>query len=222
MAILRGRNGFRSIKSTVVSIGFLAALAVAGGTPVRILNVEYNNTPVRLVLAALFRSAGINYTVDAGVSGSITVKLSGVPFETALKVVLNANTPPLVAIKDPESGVYYIKVRVNPSEAAGNSAGQSQSGTPPAKLISLDFNSTPIRDALSLLFKAAGLNYAVDAGVSGYATVNLHEVSFETALKAVLKSNGGILAVHDPDTGVYYIKVKGSQTETTGGAARNE
>ncbi|MDR3710022.1 MAG: STN domain-containing protein [Capsulimonadaceae bacterium] len=99
----------------------------------------------------------------------------------------------------------------------GSTPALAQTATLPTKPIDLNLNNAPVKQALNVLFQGAGLNYTMDPSVAGYVTVNLRGVSFETALKAVLKSTyPPLVAVKDPDTGVYYIKVKTADTTTPG------
>jgi hypothetical protein len=58
-----------------------------------------------------------------------------------------------------------------------------------------------------MVFQGAGVNYSVDPAVGGNLTIDLHDVSFEAALKTVLHSvTPSLIAVKDPD-GIYYVKV---------------
>jgi len=63
---------------------------------------------------------------------------------------------------------------------------QPPSGTPK---VTLNLESASIADALKLLFRATGYNYTLDESVvQGYVTVSLKDVSFETALRTVLRA----------------------------------
>src|SRR5256885_9807517 len=52
------------------------------------LNLE--NADLRYALKLLFTSAGVNYTLDQAVQGSVTVALTDVPFRTSLDSVLRS------------------------------------------------------------------------------------------------------------------------------------
>lgn len=80
------------------------ASPAAASQPVT-LNVE--NAPVQTVLKTLF--AGKNYQVARDVQGTVSVNLSGVSFDVALRSVLRAANPPLTF--DIVDGVYQIKVK---------------------------------------------------------------------------------------------------------------
>lgn len=77
--------------------------------------------------------------------------------------------------------------------------------------ITLELKDTPIRSALDSLFMGRGLNYVVDQSVMGnVSSVSLRDVSFEQALKVLLKSVDPPL-VYRKDGDVYLITVKKDQ-----------
>jgi len=138
MTSLSGTNGLRSIKSIAIALALSAAFVVAPASrvyaqsdsmPSKTIDLNLNNAPVRQALNVLFQGAGLNYTMDPGVSGYVNVNLRAVSFETALKAVLKSASPPLVAVKDPDTGVYYIKVKDSGTSGAG---GPGMPGNPSA------------------------------------------------------------------------------------------
>ena len=58
------------------------------------------------------------------------------------------------------------------------------------KLITLSLQDTPVRAAIDMIFREAGLNYAFEGGISGVVNVNLTDVPFDQALQVVLRSAG--------------------------------
>jgi hypothetical protein len=71
--------------------------------------------------------------------------------------------------------------------------------------VTLNLESASIVDALKLLFRATGYNYTLDESVvQGYVTVSLKDVSFETALRTVLRAANPPLT-YRVDGGVYII-----------------
>jgi hypothetical protein len=98
---------------TAVVIAPAKAQAAAGNPdPAKTISITLTDAPVRTALAIVFQGAGLSYTVDPAVNGMINyINLRGVSFETALKAVLRSVTPQLEAVKDPDSGVYYIRVK---------------------------------------------------------------------------------------------------------------
>ncbi|MGI8922661.1 MAG: hypothetical protein ACR2HJ_01245, partial [Fimbriimonadales bacterium] len=74
-------------------------------------SLELQDADVRDALRLLFESVGVtNYTIANDVQGRITVKLTNVPFETALRNVLNQ----VDATWSIEAGIYQIKKREEP------------------------------------------------------------------------------------------------------------
>jgi hypothetical protein len=72
--------------------------------------------------------------------------------------------------------------------------------------ISLNLVNQPIQTALRLLFTSAGLNNSIDAAVQGNVTIDVNDVSFETALNTLLRANTPPLT-YDLQNGVYRITV---------------
>ncbi len=82
--------------------------------------------------------------------------------------------------------------------------------------VTLNLESASIADALKLLFRATGYNYTLDESVvQGYVTVSLKDVTFETALRTVLRAANPPLT-YRVDGGVYIISPKVETYETGG------
>jgi len=80
-----------------------------------------------------------------------------------------------------------------------------ESGSP---RVTLTLESASIADALKLLFRSTGYNYTLDESVvQGYVTVSLKDVTFETALRTILRSANPPLT-YRVDGGVYVISPK--------------
>ena len=81
--------------------------------------------------------------------------------------------------------------------------------------VTLNLESASIADALKLLFRATGYNYTLDESVvQGYVTVSLKDVTFETALRTVLRAANPPLT-YRVDGGVYIISPKVETYDTT-------
>ncbi|MGQ9738206.1 MAG: STN domain-containing protein, partial [Armatimonadota bacterium] len=90
---------------------------------------------------------------------------------------------------------------------------QQEGGQSPR--ITLNLESASIADALKLLFRSVGYNYTLDESVvGGYVTVSLKDVTFETALRTILRSANPPLT-YRVDGGVYIITPKVETYETT-------
>jgi hypothetical protein len=99
--------------------------------------------------------------------------------------------------------------------AGTGSPGYSQQGGGESPRITLNLESASIADALKLLFRSVGYNYTLDESVvGGYVTVSLKDVTFETALRTILRSANPPLT-YRVDGGVYIITPKVETYETT-------
>ncbi len=123
---------WQSAKKIGLSVA-IGALALGAGTimpahsqavPSKPISLSLSGAPVKQALTILFTGAHLNYTLDPNVAGYVNVNLRDVSFETALKAVLRSATPPLVADRDPDTGVYYVKPKTDTAAAAGNPGGQ--------------------------------------------------------------------------------------------------
>ncbi|HET6644935.1 MAG TPA: hypothetical protein VFG65_05495 [Fimbriimonadales bacterium] len=107
------RHIFVAIGALVLG-GVLAAPLKAQGQDPRtqiVPSLELQDADVRDALRLLFESVGVtNYTIANDVQGRITVKLTNVPFENALRNVLNQ----VDATWSIEAGIYQIKRREQP------------------------------------------------------------------------------------------------------------
>jgi type II secretory pathway component HofQ len=99
--------------------------------------------------------------------------------------------------------------------AGTGSPGYSQQGGGESPRITLNLESASIADALKLLFRSVGYNYTLDESVvGGYVTVSLKDVTFETALRTILRSANPPLT-YRVDGGVYIITPRVETYETT-------
>jgi len=85
-------------------------------------SLEFESADIRDALKILFREVGVSYTIAEDVQGSVTVSLKNVPFETALRNLLNQ----VDSTWREEGGVYNIVKR----EAPGNTLGGGSTDTP--------------------------------------------------------------------------------------------
>ena len=90
---------------------------------------------------------------------------------------------------------------------------QQEGGQQPPR-ITLNLESASIADALKMLFRSVGYNYTLDESVvGGYVTVSLKDVTFETALRTILRAANPPLT-YRVDGGVYIITPKVETYET--------
>jgi hypothetical protein len=106
----------KKIVATIASAAVLAVITLNGvsscqaqdasALPTQSVTVALSNSPVRVALDALFKSAGLNYTIDPAITQNVTVNLHNIPFDVALRSILRSTNPPLqYTVKD---GVYQI------------------------------------------------------------------------------------------------------------------
>lgn len=73
------------------------------------VSLDVRDARLRDVLEMLFKQAKVNYLIEPGVDGFVTMKVSDQPFEAALKLTLRSGSIPLVYSL--ENGVYIIRPR---------------------------------------------------------------------------------------------------------------
>lgn len=102
-------------KITKLTIAMVAAMTVGGLMPTSafaqndprdqvIPTVNFQQAEIREALKILFRNVGVNYSVANDVTGFVTASLSNVPFETALRNLLDQ----VEATYRFENGIYSI------------------------------------------------------------------------------------------------------------------
>jgi type II secretory pathway component GspD/PulD (secretin) len=73
------------------------------------VTLDVRNAPLRDVLAQLFQQAKVDFSIDSGVTGLVTLHLSDQPLDTALRLVLRSSRDPLTYTHD--GGIYIVKPR---------------------------------------------------------------------------------------------------------------
>ena len=74
------------------------------------ISMELRDSPIRSSLEMAFKQAGIkNYVIDNSVYGFVSLNLTDQPFETALKIIMRANSVPLLYRK--ENDVWIVEQR---------------------------------------------------------------------------------------------------------------
>jgi hypothetical protein len=86
--------------------------------------------PVADALSRLLKGSGESFILSAAAVGEVTLSLKDVPFETALKLILNASQTPLTCGR--EDGVYAITRHAPTTEAAAPSAVTSTAANTPS------------------------------------------------------------------------------------------
>lgn len=176
------------------------------------VTIDYKNVPVRDAIDRLFHMGKAHYVLSDAVQGDVTVKAASVPFEEALRRLLKACHPPLTYTI--EKGTYHIRPRpgaVAPAaEAVKPIPTPAPTPTPAAPSpettrVTVDYHDAPIRDVLDRLFRQMHLNYSIDSEVTGTVTLKVTDMSFDDALRLILRSNS-LPLTYSKDSGVYFIK----------------
>jgi len=71
------------------------------------VTMELQNASSRKAISQLFQQTGIDYSLDAGVTGNVSLKVRNQPFNVALRTLINSSSQPLTYFV--ENGTYFIK-----------------------------------------------------------------------------------------------------------------
>ncbi len=103
-------------------------------------------------------------------------------------------------------------------DALGGEARPSEQRPPASRiagdeLVSLNFRSTPLAEAIQLIAESAGINVYVDAQLHGIVDASFPSVSLDDALASILSRNG--LALEEDPPGIFWVRVAdGSEAAT--------
>ena len=86
------------------------------------------------------------------------------------------------------------------------------------KIVTLEYEQADVREALKALFKNVGVNYVIAPEIQGTITVNLKNVTFETAIQNVLRQ---VDATYRVEGGVYQIVKREEPGAGTGDVVEN-
>src|SRR5688572_15229011 len=97
-------------------------------------SLELDAADVREALKILFRSVNVSYSIAPDVQGTITVSLKNVPFETALRNILNQ----VEATYRVEGGVYQIiKREIGTPTGPGTDTGPAPAVSNPVRRLKI-------------------------------------------------------------------------------------
>ncbi len=91
----------------------------------------------------------------------------------------------------------------------GGAHAQAAGGAVSAKPISLTFQNAPVQAVLKTLFSSVGVNNSIDPNVQGTVNIDVRDVSFDVALRQLLRAANPPLS-YDITDGVYHVSVKNS------------
>jgi type II secretory pathway component GspD/PulD (secretin) len=130
--------------------------------PTKPVTIQVVEAPVKIVLDQLFKSAGLNYTIDPQVTGNVTVNLTNIPFNSALHVILQASDPPLTfSVSD---NVYSIKQKLVATDLTNPGGEQAPAAGATTPAATTDTGDTSVTKQV----KRMQLNYVDAASLMMY------------------------------------------------------
>jgi hypothetical protein len=106
-----------AVSTTLLTPSVAFAQAPAANLPP--VTLDLRDAPIRSALEQLFNSAKVDFSMDNNVQGFVTLKVTEVPFETALKLIMRSATIPLTYTR--ENNIYIVRPRA--VTGAGTGAG---------------------------------------------------------------------------------------------------
>lgn len=179
------------------------------------VTLDFRNAPIREALEQLFRSAKADYSLDATVTGFITLSVIDQPFENALNLFINSASTPLKYTR--EGNVYIVKPLVAPTSNTRPLMTRRFVPVVPTNSARLtiddqqrvSFNGTaPIRSLLMQLMQQngpEGTPYIIAPQVTGDLTITFDKVPFDIALKYLL-SNAEPNLTYKKENNVYIFE----------------
>ncbi len=153
-------RNLRGWARTPVIVAFaLAVLALWSGIPVyaqgggsgdvanKKVSLNLENADIRYALQLLFKSAGVNFSLDQNVAGTVTVSLTDVPFRTALESILRSTQSTNPLTYRVEDGVYIISPKKE--EVAENQPSTTEENTtnqPKYRFVKIPLNFADVFD----------------------------------------------------------------------------
>jgi len=149
------------------------------------LTFDFRSTDVGDALRAIAATHKLSIVVDPLVTGRVTVRLLNIPFEPALRSLLDQ----VGATYRFEDGIYKVSKRPSAASSALISVKEGR--------LTLDVINIEIRQVLSGIATQAGINIVPASGVQGLVTQRLSDVPVELGLET-LCSSMGLLAMRQP------------------------
>jgi type II secretory pathway component HofQ len=168
--------------------------AISQESKSRLVSVDFKQVDVKDVLRALSLQQDVNIVYDSSLSGIISIHLTEIPFEKALKLILKTVSCDFVK----EENIY--KVFSTNKKAISEFAPYSLEIN--NEKISLEAKNVDIRVLLRSIAQKANLSIVFDKSVTGKISVNLIEIPIREALLFLAEDNGYFL---DEIDGVFKI-----------------
>lgn len=168
--------------------------------PERVVTLDLKDTPIKDAFDALFAGSGRVYVLDPGAVGNVSVRLEGVPFSSALRMLTNAagldlreqclvfitrsesesteslvemakSIPPPPAASLARSVPGMTQQQAAPSGRIQVSPSPGQRTTRSEARFDVSFEQAVLIEAVKQLLDTAGMDYVLDLGASPQVTM---------------------------------------------------
>ncbi len=95
------------------------------------VTLDLQDAPIRAALEQIFRAAKVDFGIDPSVIGYVNLKVTDIPFENALRLILRSSTTPLTYLK--EGNVYLVRPRALADTTAVVQPPELDPGTQPRR-----------------------------------------------------------------------------------------
>jgi len=154
-----------------------------------VVNMEFRDTELPVVLRALCQGAGLDFVLEPGIEGKVTAKLRNTTWEKALEIILRSH-----GLATTRQGDTLVISRRSEKAPEGPTTQPVRVKRTPDGKFDLDASGADIREALREVAAVAGLNVVASKDVSGQVTASLHGLSPEELLVALADSCGASLS----------------------------
>jgi len=131
--------------------------ARAADVPEKRVTLDLENADIRYALKLLFSAAGVDYVVDQGVQGLVTVSINDKPFGVALQSVLRGTASTLPLTYRIENGVYNVLPRGEPELLPARTPETPETETPSRRFRKLDVLRHVDASTMASLLSQAGV-----------------------------------------------------------------
>lgn len=179
----RRSKGLAAITLLVVSSLFIQALPTSAyltSPRSSLVSFDFKDADIKDVVRAIATQTGENIVADRDVQGRITVHLRDVPFEEALKILLEANG----FTYEKRGNIYQVKKLERVVEE------RPQTIKVVGERLTVDVKKMEITELLRRISREGRINIITDKGVAGTVDLHLDDVLLRTGLAAFLNAHG--------------------------------
>jgi type II secretory pathway component HofQ len=155
---------------------FSVACAAPKHTAPGAIGLDLRAAPIHDALRLLAASANTNLTVDPDVTGEVTIAVRARPWREVLDQIVATH----------DLAVHEVNGVLRISNASTAVTTTTFTGTP----IAVDFNNTPLGDAVKTIANAANVEIVVDDGIDDRVTMRLRSAPWDFALDHLVRKYG--------------------------------